>query len=119
MTYIPPPYKHVVLTDWNEIRCFNTGAYNCVWDVRGFVDKLKINPWGCVYVPKYQALLVADGENCRILVVNPKNGKVAKSFKFPDLGQILDLCLASDQICVWSKATGLVTKFKLTFMSLR
>lgn len=119
MCYLPAPYKAVVLTDWNDVKCFSTVACHCMWALHTFVDKKKINPWGVMFIPKYEALLVCDGENSRILIVNPKNGKLVKHFSFPDMGCILDACMYNDQVAIWHKAPGLVNKFSISFFSLR
>ena len=56
---------------------------------------------GMVFSHHHFALLVADGKNHRILVVNPGDGSVRHVVQFsPEMGVIANLCLYQGQIIV-------------------
>ncbi len=72
-----------------------------VWELKGEVEGVKCEPLGMVYSPVHQALLVADGCNHRVLVLNPKDGSVRQVLQFSsDMGCLAELCLYQEQIAV-------------------
>ena len=75
MRYIPS-YKLLVFSCWedNLVRAVNAETGEKVWEVSGEVEGIECEPHGTLYSPQHQVLLVADGRNCRVLVLHPRDG---------------------------------------------
>ena len=51
-----------------------------------------------LFHPEHNVLLVADGDNKRVLIVNPATGGLIQTIDLPDMGDIWALGLYKDQI---------------------
>ena len=72
-----------------------------MWELAGRVDGVECYTLGMSYSPHHNALLVADGINCRILVLNPQNGSVRQVMPLGgDIGVVAELCKIHKQIVV-------------------
>ncbi len=58
------------------LRAVSCDTEKKAWELEGDVQGEQCCPGGMVYSPAHQALLVADGCNSRVLVVNPGDGSV-------------------------------------------
>ena len=63
--------RHGLLTvsDYSPgvVRAVSCETENVVWELTGRVDGVECEPQGMLYSPHHNALLIADGNNCRIL----------------------------------------------------
>ena len=67
-----------------------------LWELTGSVDGAACEPHGLVYSQRHDALLVADGQNKRILVLQPESGRCLQTI---DLSQhAYDPYLYEDQL---------------------
>ena len=72
-----------------------------VWELTGKVEDIDCRPHGMVYSPPHDALLVADGANCRILVLNPKDGSVRQVVPLDNnIGVVSELSLCNTQVVI-------------------
>ena len=76
MCYLPAPHRAIVLSIASEgvIRAISVDRNEISWEVTGEVDGLRCNPWGLIYSARNGGLLVCDGDNRRILVLEPSDG---------------------------------------------
>ncbi len=86
-----------------------------MWELKGDVEGSQINPHGLVYLPSNEALLVADGKNTRILVLDAADGVLKQVIPLEkSLGAMWDLFLHKDQLLVFHATNRLsVSFFKL------
>ena len=83
------------------VRAVSCEMENIVWELTGRVDGVECNPHGMLYSPYHDALLVADGINCRILVLNPQDGSVTQVVPLSEVTSIVwDFSLHGKQILV-------------------
>ncbi len=61
-----------------------------LWVIRDEIDGEMIRPHG-MCTDKLERLYVADGENCRILVLHTKSGDFIQSIELPELGCLVDI----------------------------
>ena len=109
MCYIPNPVNALVLSDFNSSKMVAKSVEKdeMIWEFRedkadssGMKDNRASNViWdhaGLLFHPMYNILLVADGINKRILIVNPTNGLLIQAINLPDMGEIWALDLHND-----------------------
>ena len=75
--YIPHPYKLLVFTlnkNPGILKSVSEETGRKVWQTEGKVDEIACHPHGMQFSEHHQVLLVADGINCSILVLHPKDG---------------------------------------------
>ena len=104
MYYIPSPHKLLVFSDNSppgvvQAVSVETGEkmWKARWDFAGMISC----PHGMVYSPKHQALLVADGPNRRILVLNPKDGSQLQIIPFREgISVLVHMHLHKDNLIV-------------------
>ena len=83
------------------IRAVSTETGEKVWEVTGEVDGTMIEPLGLFFTPKHQVLLVADGDNSRVLVLHPRDGSHLQTIQpDQDMGYIWELCLHQNKLVV-------------------
>ncbi len=129
--YIPTPHRIIVLDDWKMIKVFSLKTANRMWEVKGQVDGKDFNPHGMAFYTNHNLLLVADGENSRILVFLIETGEHVQTISLPQLSTILDICLlpqpplvegqdrpSIDTLVVWHKVHGYVTRFQISYLKL-
>ncbi len=117
ISYIPH-LRLIALRDHTPglVKAISCDTGDTVWELRGKEQGLEIDPCGMIYSPHHQALLVADGANCRILVVTPGYGVVRQVVELsPGVGAVWELCLHNEQIVVFHLHGG---KVKVSFLSL-
>ena len=86
-----------------------------VWEVKGEVDGVECYPHGMLFSPQHQVLLVADGENCRVLVLHERDGSYLQTIQLDrEMGVITELCLHQNKLVVRHKAGG---KEKVSYFS--
>ena len=77
MYYIPSPYKLLVFSDNSPpgvLHAVSVETGEKIWMASWDIAGMMACPHGMVFSPKHQALLVADGPNRRIIVLNPNDG---------------------------------------------
>ena len=111
--------KLIAVSNWRESLvsavCCRTGV--TVWEMKGEVDGVEYCPCTVVYSPGHQALLVADGPNCRILVLNPKDGSLKQVIGLSkNMGGIVEMCVHENKVVVIHCEAG--DRFKISSFSL-
>ena len=84
MYYVPPPHKLIVITgatDSSHIKAISVETGNLTWEIKGKVDGEMCHPRGVLFSPQHDALLVADGKRCRVLVLHPRDGSHLKTIQ--------------------------------------
>ena len=131
LCYVPPPHRLIVVSDhdggkvqavWPSVSSVmaqrltgeqpvssrgRSDSYErgvIVWKLSGAVDSKRIYPRGLLYLHSRQAVLVADGERRRVLVLESQTGSVLQTVR-PDIpGPILsvmfDLCKYKEELLV-------------------
>ena len=114
MYYIPSPHRLIVLTYWGDsiIRAVGAETGENVWEVNGEVDGVQCQPCGMQFSPQHQVLLVADGENCRVLVLHPGDGSHLQTIQLGDV--ITELWLHQNKLVVGHNGGG---KEKVSYFS--
>ena len=104
MCYIPSPHRLIVLSTAhvsNSIRAVSAETGEKVWEVKGEVDGVKCCPQGMLFSPQHQVLLVADGWNCRVLVLHPGDGSHLQTIQLDrEMDVIAELCLHQNKLVV-------------------
>ena len=75
MYYVPPPHKLIVITDATDsshIKAISVETDSLTWEIKGKIDGEMCHPRGMLFSPQHDALLVADGKRCRVLVLHPQ-----------------------------------------------
>ena len=101
MCYLPSPHPAIVLSIASEgvIRAISVDKNEISWEVTGEVDGLRCNPWGLMYSAMHEGLLVCDGDNRRILVLDPSGGTHRQTLPLPGTtGSTYDIASHDDQI---------------------
>ena len=101
MCYLPAPYRAIVLSIASEgvIRAISVDRNEISWEVTGEVDELRCNPWGLMYSARHGGLLVCDGDNRRILVLEPSDGAHRQTLPLPgSTGSTYDIASHGDHI---------------------
>ena len=101
MCYIPSPYKLLVFSLWRDSLIISVSAETGekVWEVTGEVDGKMCEPHGLLFSPQHQVLLVADGKNCRVLVLHPRDGSHLQTIHFSgEMGVTVELCLHKNEL---------------------
>ena len=104
MCYIPSPHRLIVLSDNYDpglIRAVSAETGEKVWEVKGEVDGVECRPHGMLFSPQHKVLLVADGRNCRVLVLHPEDGSHLQTIQLDrEMGVIAELCLHQNKLVV-------------------
>ena len=95
MCYIPPPIHALVLSDWfsSKMVALSVERDEVIWE---FGTKLRCK--SLYFHPEYIVLLVADGHNKRVLIVDPGMGGRIQDIDLSDMDTIYALSLYKDQI---------------------
>ena len=99
--YLPSPHRAIVLSIASEgvIRAISVDRNEIAWEVTGEVDGLRCNPWGLIYSARHRGLLVCDGDNRRILVLEPRDGAHRQTLPLPgSTGSTYDIASHGDHI---------------------
>ena len=117
MCYIPSPFKYLILTQnsRNLIRAISVENDEIVWQRTGAVDGTQCDPRGVYYRSPGNALMVCDGDNSRILVLDQQNGRDLQIIPLHGYGSLYDLSCHGDKLIVFHEIDG---KFKISFFSL-
>ena len=92
MCYTPSSHKALILSDTQSIMALSVSDNKTLWEVSGCVDGECCQPMGLLYSPKHKSLLVCDGWNHRILVLDLKNGSHIQTVSFnSDVGDIKEM----------------------------
>ena len=117
MCYIPSPHRLIVLSDnTGLIRAVSAETGENVWGVKWEVDGVQCEPHGMLFSPQHQVLLVADGRNCRVLVLHPGDGSHLQTIQLDrEMDAIIELCLHQNKLVVHHNAGG---KEKVSYFSI-
>ena len=103
MHYIPAPHKLIVFSLNTEslIRAVSVVNGEVAWEVKGEIEGEICRPHGLLFSPDHQVLLVADGWNSRLIVLNPEDGSVLQTIQLDyQLGAIFNLCIHQQHLIV-------------------
>ena len=118
MCYIPAPHRLIVFSTAyvsNTIRAVSAETGEKVWEVKGEVDGVECKPHGMLFSPQHQVLLVADGRNCRLLVLHPGDGSHLQTIQLDrEMRIIVELCLHQNKLVVHHYTDG---KEKVSYFS--
>ena len=104
--YIPSPHKVLIFPSWKEsiIRAVSVETGEMVWEVKGKVDGKTCEPHGALYSSHHQALLIADGENCRVLVLHPRDGSHLQTIQLDrEIVATIELRLHQNKVILWHR----------------
>ena len=100
MHYIPAPHKLIVFSS-GLIRAVSVVNGEKMWEVKGGIEGKKCNPHGLFFSPDNQVLLVSDGVNNRVIVLNPQDGSVLQTIQLDyQLGPLWHLFLHQNKLII-------------------
>ena len=87
----------LLLTNWetNSIQAINAQTGNIIWNTTGEVDGKICNPHGVVATQTGE-VIVADGRNARLIVLDGLTGDVLSTHDLPQCGVAAELHLMND-----------------------
>ena len=99
LCYVPAPHNLVVwgIESRNIIKAVRYGTHCQVWRVTELLG-VKCRPQGMVYSARHDVILVADGDNHRLLVLHPSDGYLITAILFPE--EIRDVQLLNDMVLI-------------------
>ena len=99
LCYIPEPQNLVVwgIERRNMIKAVRYGTHCQVWKVTELLG-VKCRPQGMDYSARDDVILVADGNNHRLLVLHPSDGYLITAILFPE--EIRDACVLNDRVLI-------------------
>ena len=117
MCYVPGPTKAIVLTDKRSVTAISVDSNKVLWETSDNIDGDFCQPMGLLYLPKHGVLLVCDGWNHRVLVLDPRDGSHRQTFSMTDyMGDIKDLALHKDGLIM---CHTYMNQCKLSHLSLK
>ena len=116
MCYIPAPHRLIVFSDkTGTIRAVSAETGEKVWEVKGEVDGVECEPNDMLFSSQHQVLLVADGGNCRLLVLHPGDGSHLQTIQLDqEMHIICELRLHQNKLVVQHNAQS---KVKVSYFS--
>ena len=114
-----PNENVIVVSNFRKglIRAVSCDTEKIVWELKGKIQGVKCNPHGMVFSSRGpQALLVADGKNHRLLVVNSGDGSVRQVVPLDQVSTAVDLCVYNQKVIVLHFEAG---KAKISFFSIQ
>ena len=116
MCYIPAPHHVIVLSGANEVRAISCISKKTLWRTSGEVKRKRMNPRGLLFLPNHNALLVADGANSRVVVLDPGTGIHRQTVDLPGMEMVCCLGLLGNSVAMMH---GGSRDWKLSFFSLK
>ena len=119
LCYLPLPHDCLVLSGHKfnglgEVKAVSCLDSSVMWRVQGKVEGKNIDPRGLLLFRG--SVLVADGWNKRIFVVDPNNGSCIKTIQTPGVGYLWFLSLCDTQIIMVHFADD---KCKISFFNVK
>ena len=111
----------VVLCQVTLLRAVSLDLDQILWEVHGEevqLDGWPLDPRGIAYSPRHHGILVCDGSNEQIVVMELESGKVRETVQFDrrNIGGIVDMCLCRDQAVMLHDQTG--ASIKISFLDM-
>ena len=117
LCYVPDPHKIIIVSDGITVHGISCDSKKIIWTLEDRVDGRKIDLHDLLYLPDRQIALVADGENRRVLVLDPISGSHRQTIELPgDWGEIKRLCIQGNQVVLLDVSDH---GAKISFFSLR
>ena len=91
------------------------GVPSIVWTFSEEVDRKKICPESVVYSPTKDVIIIGDGVNSRLLVLDRKEGALAQTIKLPDMN-VVDMHLRRDELVLLHSSGD---EYKVSYLSLK
>ena len=104
LCYVPDPHQLLVVSDLNGVRAVSCDDNTDMWVVQ---EDDNLDPGRLLYIPSHNAILVADWEKNKAVVLNAGNGSLIHTIPLlDDVRNIQGLCMVSGQIVVASEGMG-------------
>ena len=121
--YVPSPPGFVVVADNSDkpkvraVDCSlaDKGVPFIVWTFSEEVDGKKISPKSVVYSPTKDVIIVGDGVNSRLLVLDRKEGTHAQTIGLPDVN-VVDMHLRGDELVLLHSSGD---EYNISYFSLK
>ena len=120
LCYLHPPHDCLVFSgqekthnDLIDVRAVSYQVSEVVWRLQGDVEGTRIDQWGMLLFRG--SVLVADGDNNRILVLDSSDVSFIKTIQLPGLGKIHCLGLCNTQIFMFHYVNG----YKISFHDMK
>ena len=98
MCYVPSPYRLLVASNGRKVVAIARDTNKIAWERNK--PCFNTDPRGLYYSKVHHAILVADGNHSRILVLNPDTGRKIQTIRLPGMGEIIHMCLNNGQLIV-------------------
>ena len=96
------PTHRLIAISSNEdpkmVQAVSCDTEKVMWQLIGSVDGVECHPHGMMYSPQHDTLLITDGINCRVLVLNSHDGSVRQVISLSDDMCVTELCLYEKQV---------------------
>ena len=123
LCYVPSPPGFVVVADNSDkpkVRAVNCspddkGVPSIVWTFSEEVDGKKISPESVVYSPIKDVIIVGDGVNSRLLVLDRKEGTHAQTIELPEMN-VVDMHLRGDELVLLHSSGD---EYNISYLSLK
>ena len=104
LCYVPDPHRVLVVSDRDEVRAVSCDDNTVLWWVQ---KDDNLYPGPSLYIPSHNTILVAEGRENKVMVLNSGTGLQIQSITLPrNVCEIWGMCLFNDQIIVESKGDG-------------
>ena len=98
MCYVPSPHRLLVASNGGKVIAISCDTNKVAWERSKLC--FDSNSRGLYYSETHHAILVADGNHGRILVLDPSTGKKSQTIELPGMGEIIHVCLNGGQLVV-------------------
>ena len=123
LCYVPPPHNLIVADGKYEVRgnmilhaTYLDEPNKTLWQQSGKkMDGKIISADGIIYSSRHDALVVADGWNCKVWVLSPTTGEILQTTDVPGLGAVEKAFIRGMQLIIVSFSSGNV---KINYFSL-
>ena len=116
MCYVPLLQGIICATSRGQVLAVSCTDGTTKWVVKDTIQFKQINPGALLYLTKSKLLLVSDGTNNRILVLDSSTGAHQGTIDLGDMGTIVDMCFQNDQIVIMHGSAAI---FNLSYCSFK
>ena len=115
LCFAPAPYEVLITGDKLNVDVFSLEKKQQIWTVgyKSFPPSF-LDPKGVLFSARHSVLLLCDGDNKRILVLDPKDGSHLQTIELHDMGFIYHLCPHHGKFIMFHSNPG---TYKLSYFS--